>query len=126
MLTDKKVNIAILGISDNPSRYSFMAMKKLLDNGYNNIVGISPKMPQLSDIKVVGNLRDLTESIHTLTVYVGSKRLDCMIDDIIKLGPTRIILNPGTENEDLEVKAQKAGIEIFRACTLVLLSTDQF
>ncbi|NOR88577.1 MAG: CoA-binding protein, partial [Bacteroidales bacterium] len=47
-------------------------------------------------------------------------------DYIINLQPERIIFNPGTENSEFMQMAQKKGIEVEEACTLVLLSTNQF
>jgi adenylate kinase len=44
----------------------------------------------------------------------------------IMLKPKRVIFNPGTESEEIENTLKKAGIEPMRACTLVLLRTNQF
>jgi hypothetical protein len=35
-------------------------------------------------------------------------------------------MNPGAENDDLTAKAEKAGIEVDYACTLVMLQTGGF
>ena len=35
-------------------------------------------------------------------------------------------MNPGTEDSEMEAMLEDAGIEVRRACTLVLLSTGQF
>ena len=48
------------------------------------------------------------------------------IEEIIEAKPRRIIMNPGAENSALSVRAEKAGIEVVEACTLVLLRTGQF
>jgi hypothetical protein len=45
---------------------------------------------------------------------------------VIKTKPKRIIFNPGSENEELEKLAKENGIETIEACTLVLLSTNQY
>ena len=75
---------------------------------------------------IVKFLKDIDTSIHTLTVYVGAKRLTPLIEEILSLNPKRIILNPGTENKDLIAKAKEQQIEVVEGCTLVMLSTDQF
>jgi hypothetical protein len=43
---------------------------------------------------------------------------------ILSVHPQRIIFNPGTENEELSLLAEKKGIKTLEACTLVLLSTN--
>jgi len=126
MNTSKNEKIAILGISNDPSRYSFKAFERLLASGYKNLYGISPKAPHMDNIKIVSSLKDLDNNIHTLTVYLSKERIDALIENIVMLNPKRIILNPGTENENLEKICLKNNIKTLRACTLVLLSSDQF
>lgn len=126
MKTAKHETVAILGISDKPERYSYKAAKMLRDHGHTNLLGITPKKIELDGVKIFQSLAQIDQQVHTLTVYVGPALLTPLIDDIVKLHPSRIILNPGTENPLLEERATKAGIKVERACTLVLLSTDQF
>ena len=45
---------------------------------------------------------------------------------IISLQPKRIIFNPGTENSEFEKLALQNNIEVIEACTLVMLSTNQY
>jgi predicted CoA-binding protein len=126
MITDKNNTIAILGMSDNPERYSYKAYQKLRENGFTEQIGISPKKINLEHIAIVSQLDDISEEVHTLTLYVGVERLTAMIDSILALSPKRIICNPGTENRQLMTKAQERGIEVVEGCTLVMLSTNQF
>jgi len=126
METKKSETILILGISDNEERYSFKAATKLLQNGYKNMWGVTPKNIRINGVKIVSNLADIAEKIHTVTVYVSSEKVNDLVEQIIKLNPKRIILNPGTENEALITAAKNNGIEALEACTLVLLSTKQF
>ena len=126
MKTPKNAKIAILGISQNPDRYSNKAMQRLIDSGYDSIIGINPATPVLPGIHVVAKIGDITDAIHTLTVYVGKEILDSLTDVILKLRPKRVILNPGTESEAFAQKASDENIEVIEACTLVLLSTGEF
>ena len=124
--TDKNQAIAILGISEQPDRYSFQASQRLLSAGFSKLYGISPKTPQIKGVKVFPKLCDLKVPIHTLTVYVGKERLEALIPDILRLAPRRIVLNPGTENEKLITEARQQQIEVICGCTLVMLSTNLF
>ncbi len=64
--------------------------------------------------------------IHTVTLYLSPKNSIEVQDYILSLSPERLIINPGAENPALEDAARKKGIEVIRACTLVMLSTGQF
>jgi predicted CoA-binding protein len=118
--------MVILGLSDDPDRYSHMAMKLLQQYGYRNIIGVNPALTDVEGVKVVPKVEDIPERPHTLTVYVNPRRLEPMIPGILKLNPQRIILNPGTESKQLMQAAQEQGIEVEAACTLVMLRARQF
>jgi uncharacterized protein len=126
MVTDNNSSVVILGISDNKERYSYFAYKTLLDKGFDNLKGVTPKKIDLPEIDIVHTLEEVIAPIHTLTVYVGVKRLNPMIDKILSLKPKRIILNLGTENQDLKERALKQKIEVIEGCTIVMLNTNQF
>lgn len=126
MITSTDETVAILGISDKPQRYSYKAHQKLLENGFTNQVGVSPKSISLDKIELVNTLDRVPSNIHTLTLYVGSQGLEPLIESILALAPKRIISNPGTENQNLISKAKAQGIEVVLGCTLVMLDTEQF
>ncbi|MDG3086068.1 CoA-binding protein [Vibrio hannami] len=127
MKTDQSAHIAILGISDKPERFAYKAHQKLLNYGFANQTGISPKKNlNLTDIELVTSLEEVEGDIHTLTLYVGPERQQSIVDNIINLGPKRIIFNPGTENPQLMDMAKAEGIEVVQKCTLIMLDADEF
>lgn len=126
MKTGQKV--AILGASQNTERYSFKALKKLQEHDQIPFP-INPKLKDVEGVKCYSSIGDLSKDhpeIDTLTVYVNPSLSTPMIEEMIKLKPNRIIFNPGSENPELYNQLIKNGIEVLEACTLVLLSTDQF
>ncbi len=121
----KNQTVAILGASDNPSRYVYLAFKKLQAYGHKPLP-VSPKLKNLEGVPVVASVKDLQQPIDTLTMYVGAAISGTLTEEIVALKPGRVIFNPGSENLALEQKLREAGIEFENACTLVLLSTEQF
>ncbi|MBK1438573.1 CoA-binding protein [Parapedobacter sp. ISTM3] len=114
----------ILGATDNPARYAYLAAHRLVAGGH-AIVNIGIKQGEVAGapIQLAG---DVLPDVHTITLYVGPQRQPQYYDYILKTNPKRIIFNPGTENSELEVLAKEQGIDTIRACTLVLLSTGQY
>ena len=119
------MNVAILGASDKPDRYAYLAFALLREKGH-QVFPVNPHLDQIDGVKAAHSLKDLSENIHTVTVYVNKSRSDVVLKDLIALGPKRVILNPGAENDTLEEAARVAGIEVLKACTLVLLRTNRF
>ena len=118
-------NVAVLGASPKEDRYSFKAVRMLKENGHRP-VPVHPAGHVVDGIKCARSLDEIKDKIDTLTVYVNSKISDKELERFLKLKPRRVIFNPGAENESLAKKLEEAGIEVIRACTLVMLRTKQF
>ena len=117
--------VAVLGASPKEDRYSFKAVRMLKEHGHTP-VPVHPAGHTVDGVAGVKSLSDIKEAIDTLTVYVNAGISDKEYDAIIALHPRRVVFNPGAENEALAKKLEQAGIQVVRACTLVLLSTGQF
>ena len=119
------MNVAILGASNNPSRYAYLAFKKLLAHGHRPFP-VSPKLKELEGVPVAASLGELKEPIDTLTMYVGPDKSSSLSEEILALKPRRVIFNPGSENPALARALRAGGAEVEDACTLVLLASEQF
>lgn len=114
----------VLGATDNPSRYAYIAVKRLLENKQ-EVVAVSNKKGEVLGIPIQNDFPRI-EGVHTVTLYVGTKNLHHYIDYILSLNPKRIIFNPGTAHEDLQRRAKEKGIETVDGCTLVMLSIGNY
>ena len=114
----------VLGASDNPSRYSFLAINRLRNQGH-PVVAIGKKNSIVADVKIEKEKKDW-KGIDTVTLYLNPLHQQEYYDYILSLKPKRIIFNPGAENDELADLAIKNGITPIEACTLVLLSTNQY
>ena len=114
----------VLGASDNPSRYSFLAIEQLKRHGH-PVVAIGRKECSVGNVKI-DKEKKLFDNVDTVTVYMNAKHQQEYYDYIFSLNPKRIIFNPGAENDELAALAEEKGIEPLEACTLVMLSTNQY
>lgn len=119
-------NTVIIGATTNTARYAYRAAEMLTKYGHEVFpLGIKKGSvfgKEIQDIFTRPALKD----IDTITLYINPQRQIEWYDYIISLRPKRIIFNPGTENEELQRKAEEQGIEVLEACTLVMLGTNQF
>ena len=88
-------------------------------------MAIGSKKGLLSGIEIKTTL-DHYENIHTVSMYLNKHHQKDYYKYILKLKPSRVIFNPGTENPDLYKKLTKHSIYFEESCTLVLLSTNQY
>ena len=121
---NEKKKTLVLGASENPSRYSFLALNRLRNHGH-PVVAIGKKTGMVADIPIEKEKKDF-DNVDTITLYLNPTHQKQYYDYIISLKPKRIIFNPGAENDELADLAIQNGIKPMEACTLVLLSTGQY
>ena len=114
----------VLGASDNPARYSYLAINRLRGKGH-PVVAIGQRRVVAGDVAIETEKKPF-EGVDTVTLYLNSTRQKEYYDYILSLHPKRIIFNPGAENDELFALAQANGIQAMEACTLVLLSTGSY
>ncbi|MDB5230005.1 MAG: CoA-binding protein [Chitinophagaceae bacterium] len=114
----------VLGASQNPSRYSFLAVQRLKAHQH-PIVAIGKKEGMVGDQAIIKD-HPVIDDVDTITLYLNPQNQKPYYDYILSLHPKRIIFNPGTENDELAAIATKNGIQPLEACTLVMLSTGQY
>ena len=114
----------VIGASENPSRYSNLAMKSLAAHGH-PIAAIGRRDGKVGSTPITKEHQHITD-VDTVTLYLNPAHQEEYYDYILSLHPKRIIFNPGTENPALKKLARENGIEHLEACTLVMLSTGQY
>ena len=119
---DKKT--LVLGASIKPNRYSNYAVQRLVANKFET-VAFGLQSGEISGIKIDRELVAYND-IHTVTLYLNPKIQKEYYDYIISLNPKRVIFNPGTENPEFYNILKENNIAFEAACTLVLLTTNQY
>lgn len=117
-------NTLVIGASENPERYSYLAVQKLKKHGH-PVIAFGRKAGKIEDTNIVTQFPN-DQQVDTVTLYINPDLQQQYINDILLLHPKRLIFNPGTENEELFSLAKANGIEPLEACTLVMLSTGQY
>jgi predicted CoA-binding protein len=114
----------VLGASPNETRYANIAVRRLRAAGH-PVVAVGQREGTIGDVPIQQG-RPTVEEIHTVTLYLNPEVQKEYLDYVLGLRPRRIIFNPGTENPELQGAAHAQGIETELACTLVMLSVDQY
>ncbi|NOQ71703.1 MAG: CoA-binding protein [Crocinitomix sp.] len=118
------MKVLVLGASLKPQRYSYLAINDLVDYGH-EVIAVGQRIGELRGVTISRDVPSDSD-IHTVTVYLGAKNQVEYFSYLLQLKPTRVILNPGAENNQLEQQLTEIGVEVLSACTLVMLRTNQF
>lgn len=114
----------VIGASENPARYSFMAIHRLAEYQH-EVEALGLREGMVRGIPIRTGKPDLRQ-IDTVTLYIGPDRQPEYYDYILGLKPQRVIFNPGTENEAFEQILRENQIVTEQACTLVMLGTGLY
>lgn len=114
----------VLGASENPSRYSFLAVERLREKGH-PVVAVGKREGKIKDTPILTG-EPFVNDVDTVTLYLNPVLQVAAYDYILGLKPRRVIFNPGTENDELEEMLRSKGIEPVEACTLVMLAAGMY
>ena len=114
----------VIGASLNKNRYANKAIKQLVARNI-KVKAIGLKEGEVDGVKINSTLKPF-KNIHTVSLYLNPLNQKEYYDYILSLKPKRVIFNPGTENPEFYELLSSNKIMFEMACTLVLLSTNQF
>lgn len=114
----------IVGASLKGDRYSNIALLRLQEHGH-EVIAYGFEAGDINGVKIDTKMIQY-EGIDTITIYLSPLRQKAYYNFIVSQNPKRVIFNPGTENPEFYKLLQSNDIEVDVACTLVLLSTNQY
>lgn len=119
-----KKKTLVFGASIKPNKYSNFVTQKLVSHQIET-VAFGLKEGVIAGVQINTDILPFKD-IHTVTLYLNPKNQKSYYDYIISLKPKRVIFNPGTENPEFYQILKENNIFFEEACSLVLLSTNQY
>jgi uncharacterized protein len=120
----KNKKTLVLGATTKPDRYAYKAISMLVDKGH-SVLAIGQNAGEVAGIKIQTKQIPL-KNIDTITLYINPARQRDYYNYIVETKPKRVVFNPGTENPELYQLLELNNIKAEVACTLVLLTTNQY
>ena len=120
----KSKKTLVLGATTKPERYAFKAVSMLVDKGH-SVLALGQNAGEVAGVKIQTKAIPL-KNIDTVTLYLNPTRQRDYYNYIVEAKPKRVIFNPGTENPEFYQLLKLNDIKVEVACTLVLLTTNQY
>lgn len=114
----------VIGASSKPERYAYLAVQRLQSMGL-PVVAVGVREGIIGKVSVATNFPQV-QKVGAVSVYVGPVNQAMWVNYVMKLNPQWIVLNPGTEDGPIQAEAERLGIPVLEACTLVMLGTGEF
>ena len=120
----KNKKTLVLGATTKPERYAFKAVNMLVEKGH-SVLALGQNAGEVAGVKIQTKAIPL-KNIDTVTLYLNPTRQRDYYNYIVEAKPKRVIFNPGTENPEFYQLLKLNDIKVEVACTLVLLTTNQY
>ncbi|CAK6473551.1 CoA-binding protein [Peribacillus castrilensis] len=95
----KSKRIAVVGLSDNPERTSYMVSKAMQDSGY-EIIPVNPSVSEVLGVKAVKALKDIEGHVDIVNVFRRSEFLPEIAKDFAEIDADIFWAQLGVENEE--------------------------
>lgn len=111
--------IAVVGLSDNPARTSYMVSKAMQEAGY-EIIPVNPTIDEVLGVKAVATLQDINKHIDIVNVFRRSEQLLEVAKDFLKIDADVYWAQLGLENEEAyELLKQNEKTVVMNRCIKV-------
>jgi predicted CoA-binding protein len=101
--------IAVVGLSDDPTRASSSVATYLIREGY-EIIPVNPTTSEALGRKSYASLRDVPPPVDIVDIFRRPEAVDEIVDDAIAIGAKLIWMQLGIINEAAAAKAHAAGL----------------
>ena len=114
--------VAILGASSDRTKFGNKAVRAFLSCGY-DVYPVNPKGGEVEGLAAYTSLTEIPAAVRLdwISVYlpppVGLK----VLPEIAARGCGQLWLNPGSESEELVEAAEKKGLNVVQACSIVAI-----
>jgi predicted CoA-binding protein len=112
-------SVAILGASSDRTKYGNKSVRAHLQKGF-TVYPINPKGGEIEGLTVYPSLSSLPAgTLDRVSVYLPPKILLNVLPEIAARGCNELWLNPGSESDEVVAAAEKLGLNVIQACSIV-------
>ena len=121
ILTRSKT-IAVVGLSDQPERESYMVAKEMQKRGY-KIIPVNPKIDEVLGEKAYASLKDIPDSVDIVDVFRRSDALPGVVKEAVQLSAPVIWAQQGIYSEEAaEIAAASGKTMVMDRCIMLMHS----
>jgi predicted CoA-binding protein len=111
-------SVAILGASSDRAKFGNKALRAFLQQGW-TVYPINPKKVEIEGLSCYRSIADLPFRPQRVSAYLPPPILVTVLPDIAAKGCDELWLNPGTESDAVLAEAERLGLNVVRACSIV-------
>jgi len=110
--------IAIIGASADRAKFGNKAVRAFVQQGY-TVYPVNPKETHIEGLPAFKSIVEVPVRPNLISVYLPPPVLLKVLPDIAAKGCDEFWLNPGTESDEVIAAAEKLGLNLIQACSIV-------
>ena len=110
--------VAVIGASNARAKFGNKAVRAFRQQGY-TVYPVNPKETEIEGLNAYRNIRDVPVRPQMVSVYLPPSVLLKIMPDIAARGCDELWLNPGTESDEVLAEAERLGLKVIQACSIV-------
>ena len=115
--------VAIIGASNDRRKYGNRAVRAYLKQGY-EVYPVNPKATRIEGLPAYGSIREVPERPERVSVYLPPEVTLGLLWEIAERGCDELWLNPGAESEQVVAEAERLGLKVIQACSIVAVGRE--
>ena len=110
--------IAIVGASNDRSKFGNKAVRAFVQKGW-QVFPVNPRETMIEGQRAYASIKDLPVRPDLVSVYLPPAVGLQVLPDIAEKGCDELWLNPGADSEEVVAEAERLGLNVVQACSLV-------
>jgi predicted CoA-binding protein len=110
--------VAVIGASKDRNKFGNKAVRAFLQQGF-TVYPVNPKEPQIEGLPAFKTIGEVPGRPMMVSVYVPPPVLLKLLPEIAAKGCDELWLNPGTESDEVLAEAERLGLNVIQACSIV-------
>lgn len=110
--------IAIIGASADRNKFGNKAVRAFQRQGW-QVYPVNPKESQIEGLPTFENIAEIPVRPNLISVYLPPPVLLKVLPAIAVRGCDELWLNPGTESPEVLAEAERLGLNVIQACSIV-------
>ncbi len=115
--------VAVIGASNDHSKFGNKAVRAYQQEGH-TVYPVSLKEAEIEGLTAYKSIRDVPVRPDIVSVYLPPIAVFKVLHDIAAKGCGELWLNPGTESDEVLEEAERLGLNVIQACSIVGLGVS--
>lgn len=111
-------SVAVIGASTDRSKFGNKAVRAYAQQGF-TVWPVNPKEPIVEGLPAFASIADVPGRPDLVSVYLPPPVVLKVLPAIAAKGCDELWLNPGTESPEVLAEAQRLGLNVVQACSIV-------